>query len=1300
MVAALASATCDASSVLGPAKVEDITLRFIGDSSLIVGGSLAPRVDVLVGGTAMTAPRLRYLSSDSTVVAVSAQGDSLVARRIGSAVITAILEGSMLPKHPPSVTQRIHVIVGGLSADRPQLTLTSLGDTATLGVTAVDVNGFPVEGLSVVWRSSDTTIATINARGRVTARGIGFASLFGIVGIDTVVTALKVEQQIARFTFNPSPVRLDALGAAAVILVAPLDRNDSLVTGKQLEWTIDDPTIASLDQSGGVVARRNGSTWARVSDGSKHDSVRVIVDQRAVLVVISAPAGLQIPAVGDSIQLVAVGFDRMSKDVTDSRPTWYSLDPVHAQVDAASGYVRGVSAGSARIVATQDGAEDTVVVQVTNIPVSLTVIPAEAAMWSVGDTLALQATARNSRGEIVGVTVAWYTNEVTVVRVTDQGRVVALAAGTARVIASASGLADTAVISVTNAPASIDIVPTTVSLSYLGDTLSPDIVVRNARGDLLSRDLVIWSSDAPAVATVSPSGRITAMGAGTTLVRAASGAVRDSVLVTVTNDPVSIVLSIARDTMSAVDQQLLVTSVVRNSSGAIMAGYTPAWTTSNGSVASVSASGLVTATGFGTASIIARAGTVADTAIIDVRNPTIIFVDNSSTVVPAFGTRSRPFARIADGMAIAGAFDTVYVRATGIPYAESVAIPRRIMLLGDSAAYVTNGRDPVRLPSISHDTGSAAITITGGLPVTVRYLTIHHAVDGVAVDARGTDVRLEHVHVNPGFAATVGSGISVSDAPGFAVIANSTIRAVRGFGIRSSNSAGLQVTDVTVADVSAAAGTSGAGIQIVRGSGAAVLRAQVRNTTGPQVQVDTVAGVTIANGNFAGRSQLVRLVGLTGSNTVSGNVFNLTRQPGEPLTLGSETDGRSGLEIRQSHHVTVNGNSFFETQTAQMDAIRLLNARGTTLGAATILANEFQGGRHHVRSLGSTWAMTGARSAWAQVPILSEGADTVSLSSDTLENAVGGNCISSIGGSSRLTITTSVLRSCTVGGMSIGGAAITVAGSGTSLTVTDAILSGANQTAIDFAGRDLLVRRTRMSGLGNRSVTSFASSAALSASASGSVEIVGNVISDYPGITGLLLADGAIRADSNRITRNGIGLRILGWSSTQIRGNDIFGNRSIGVRNDRTNRDLIAEDNWWGDARGPRRTGDATATGDTAWGRVDYTPYVGPPHNPGSVGAELYTVRGDGQVGPAFSALPLALTVRLVDADNRPVGGIGVTMQIVSGSGSLGGPTTRTITSDASGLVESQLSLGAPGQVVIVVTAAGVAPLTLTATAQ
>ncbi len=74
-------------------------------------------------------------------------------------------------------------------------------------------------------------------------------------------------------------------------------------------------------------------------------------------------------------------------------------------------------------------------------------------------------------------------------------------------------------------------------------------------------------------------------------------------------------------TLTALGETARFTAEVRDQNGQVMAGAAVAWASSNASVASVDASGLVTAVGNGTATIMAAAGSAVGTSEITVENP-------------------------------------------------------------------------------------------------------------------------------------------------------------------------------------------------------------------------------------------------------------------------------------------------------------------------------------------------------------------------------------------------------------------------------------------------------------------------------------------------------------------------------------------------------------------------------------------------------------------------------------------------------------------------------------------------------
>ena len=70
--------------------------------------------------------------------------------------------------------------------------------------------------------------------------------------------------------------------------------------------------------------------------------------------------------------------------------------------------------------------------------------------------------------------------------------------------------------------ATVTVTPTTDSLGALGATALYTAVSKDRDGNLLSNVRVEWSSSAPSVATISPSGMTTAIGNGTTTITAQS----------------------------------------------------------------------------------------------------------------------------------------------------------------------------------------------------------------------------------------------------------------------------------------------------------------------------------------------------------------------------------------------------------------------------------------------------------------------------------------------------------------------------------------------------------------------------------------------------------------------------------------------------------------------------------------------------------------------------------------------------------------------------------------------------------
>jgi hypothetical protein len=1303
-------ATCEAATA---PRSSHIVMVYSGDTALIAGTHTVPDVSITVNGEPYSNPHLVFRSSDTAVlsVATGAQGqDTLVARQIGTATVTSQLVSSVLAGGPPTITTTFFVGPKDVEFPRAALSLGSLGDTITLVPIAHDASGTQIDPstYTVVWSSSDTTISRVTTKGRITAVANGTATVRAVIGADTAALPVTVQQKLAQFVISPPlSVTLNALGADTTLSATGRDSlgNPMPASAAVATWGVQSVGIVTVNASGRVQAVSNGTTYVYAISGATKDSLQVTVQQQAARIVVTAPNGLNIPAVGGTLVLTATSFDRNNNPVTIASPTLVSLDPGTAQVNSPTRTVTGIAIGTARIVADQDLVADTVKVTVANLPTKLSLSVDSAVMNSVGDTLRLTVTFTNALGStITGLSPVWFSSDTTILSVaTQDGRVVALRRGAARIIATYMTLADTAVITVTNAPASIQILAHTDTLHSLGDTLTIPINVRNSRNAPLPSTSVTWSVDNTTIATVSPSGTVTAHAVGRTTVRATNGILADSAALFVTNNPSRVVLNSHLDTLTARGQTLIYTATVTNRAGQAITGDTIVWRSTNATVASVTSiapnAGLVTALAQGTTRIIGSVGTVADSATVVFRNPTLVYVDNSTLDTLHFGTLKRPFAHIQDGVNAADPGDTVFVRTGSGPYSESVVLNHDVTVEGDPTAYRAAGNDPTKLPLLSHDTGTAGITATTTARIVIRTLAIRHTLDGAAIYGKGPAIVISNVFVNPaGDPFNSGRGIAI-DSTSRSSIDSSGVTNVKAYGFRYHGVVTGSITNSAVHGVVAAeAGTTGAGVEVLYGSSDLISTNLVRTTAGPEILLDSTASVTATANNVAGQAQLMRVLAATGATQVTNNTFNTRAQSGDPNTGDSQTDGRSALELNASPGVFVFGNSFSDNPgtTSLMDGIRLIGSRGAA-GPAVLQRNTFQGGRFSVRSELSTWLLQLSHSTNAAVGVVLSNADSVTLDTDTLASAVT-NCVQATGNNVQLAVTRGLYTQCGPAG----NAAIEFNAPGAAVDVNSGVtFAGAAQRAIEVNGarHAFVIGNTMTGGSPEGPVNGSASVGVIDLQAD-SVTVVRNAVTGYPSYSAVALDGTMVRADSNFISQNRVGIRAGAISALEARTNDIFDNDSVGVVNQQA-AGISIPNNWWGDSLGPRRDVVPTAAGDSADGNIVFTPLANVPLNAGTrPGMPLRKVFGNGQSASQGTTLAAPFTVRVVDAAGRPVAGVDVVFTVTPGGAMFGGGSaTQTVSTNSSGLAEAVLTLGQPGTYTVTATNSTVGSVTFTATA-
>jgi trimeric autotransporter adhesin len=317
--------------------------------------------------------------------------------------------------------------------------------------------------------------------------------------------------------------------------------------------------------------------------------------------------------------------------VPDAAIFWSSKDTNIVAVSQA-GVVTGKSVGTTQIAASSNGQSAVVPVVVTPVGVASAAVAPSSAAITVGGTVVLQGIAYDASGNTLpGRTVVWASSAPQVATVDSKGKVTGVAAGTATITGTIEGRTASSVITVGVIPvATVAVTPGSAAIN-VGQSAALTAVTTDANGNTLTGRTITWASANTAVATVSASGLVTGVGAGTTTIRATSEGKTGTAQVAVTA-PAPTPPSVASVTVTPSSTTLAtggtatLTATVKQSDGTVLTGRTVTWSSSAPNVATVSNSGVVTAVAPGNATITATSEGKSGTASVTVSAPSVASV--------------------------------------------------------------------------------------------------------------------------------------------------------------------------------------------------------------------------------------------------------------------------------------------------------------------------------------------------------------------------------------------------------------------------------------------------------------------------------------------------------------------------------------------------------------------------------------------------------------------------------------------------------------------------------------------------
>lgn len=245
--------------------------------------------------------------------------------------------------------------------------LNALEATEDFDATATDQDGNEMSGVSVSWSVSPDSVAAIDGEGTATADANGTATLEAETSGVTGSAELTVDQEVDQVTISPSSIEINALGATADLEAKVADRNGNDVAGESASWSSLDADVATVDNSGKMVAETEGQVSITAAVNAFSDTAEVTVEQEADSVTVT-PQSVTMDA-GDEANLAATVKDARGNTMPDAEVTWSSSDPDVASVDQ-SGRVTGESEGTTTITAESGEASGEASVEVEPPPPS------------------------------------------------------------------------------------------------------------------------------------------------------------------------------------------------------------------------------------------------------------------------------------------------------------------------------------------------------------------------------------------------------------------------------------------------------------------------------------------------------------------------------------------------------------------------------------------------------------------------------------------------------------------------------------------------------------------------------------------------------------------------------------------------------------------------------------------------------------------------------------------------------------------------------------------------------------------
>ncbi len=635
-----ASATINVSST--PAT--SVALSLPRDSMAVSNTMQASATPLDANGKPMTGRTLAWQSSNPAVATINSSG-SITALVAGQTKISVICDGI--------VTTRTLTVISPTATTlvlTPNSVDVLVGASSQLSAEVRDQLGNILKPKTLTWSSANTGVVSVSSTGAVTGVSLGSANVTVSTGGLTASGTVNVRNvPVANVSVTPATTGVVA-GKSVALTVTSTDASGAVLTNRVATFASSDVNVASVDASGLVTGVAKGTATISVTVEGKVATVVVTVLPGTIAPVATVTFTLNSSVLNprETTASVAESYDANGNRL-DRAFSYASLNPNVATIDSR-GVITAIASGTVSLSVTAEGvtayASLTVATQAP-VPVANVIVTTPKSQMQVGDSAQLSVVLKDASGNVLtGRTIAFNSSSSMVAPVTTRGLVHAGSVGNATVSASSEGVSSGVALSVAStpvAPAPVATVSVALNSSSLnvGEATQATATLRDSAGNILTGRTMVWSSSNTATATVSQSGYVTAVGAGSATISVTSEGVVGSAALTSSSAPIvvaSVQVTLAKTSIS-VGQSVQANAVAKDASGNVLT-VPISWTVSGSSGVAVigssnGATASVNGTSAGSVAIVATSGSVTGSSSLSV---VAVPVTSSPVALPAAPT--------------------------------------------------------------------------------------------------------------------------------------------------------------------------------------------------------------------------------------------------------------------------------------------------------------------------------------------------------------------------------------------------------------------------------------------------------------------------------------------------------------------------------------------------------------------------------------------------------------------------------------------------------------------------------------